>query len=264
MIAGYNNNVQQWYASTDGKLYAGAGATLIDAAGISVTAPSVWGSNDGYKFASSGVVHSGLWGHKDASNNKIRLYSNASPSYTTGYFSGVSAQVEIGAWSKSAGTSSTVQLSATHDSYGSAYLALVTNSSGRQLFGTNIDTCYINGSLTTMQINSYDVWHAGNDGSGSGLDADKLDSYEETSFGRLAVARTWSALQTFDASLRIGADPGSGAASKLTLTNSFSGVSTGAGTVKMNGTTYRDSAGWIKMYNGTTAIYVPYWTTITG
>lgn len=264
MIAGYNNNVQQWYASTDGKLYAGAGATLIDAAGISVTAPSVWGSNDGYKFASSGVVHSGLWGHKDASNNKIRLYSNASPSYTTGYFSGVSAQVEIGAWSKSAGTSSTVQLSATHDSYGSAYLTLVTNSSGRQLFGTNIDTCYINGSLTTMQINSYDVWHAGNDGSGSGLDADKLDSYEETSFGRLAAARTWSEMQTFDASLRIGADPGSGAASKLTLTNSFSGVSTGAGTVKMAGTTYRDSAGWIKMYNGTTAIYVPYWTTITG
>lgn len=238
--------------------------TEINSGGIIISAPSTWGNDDGYKFASSGVVHSGLWGHKDASDNKIRLYSNASPSYTAGYFSGVSAQLEIGAWSKSAGTSSTIQLNATHDSYGSAYLTLLTNSSGRQLFGTNIDTCYINGALATMQINGNNVWHAGNDGHGSTLDADKLDSIEETSFGRLDVARTWSALQTFDASLRVGADPGSGAASKLTLTNATSGISTGAGTVKMAGATYRDSAGWIKMYSGTTAIYIPYWTTITG
>ena len=40
--------------------------------------------------------------------------------------------------------------------------------------------------------------------------------------------------------------------------------STGTGTVKMKGGTSRDSVGFIKLYNGTTAIWIPYWTTITG
>jgi len=40
-IAGYNATVLQWYASTDGKLYAGAGNTLIDANGLSLLAANV-------------------------------------------------------------------------------------------------------------------------------------------------------------------------------------------------------------------------------
>lgn len=36
----------------------------------------------------------------------------------------------------------------------------------------------------SLYYNNNTVWHAGNDGSGSGLDADKLDGYEETSFVR--------------------------------------------------------------------------------
>jgi len=65
--------------------------------------------------------------------------------------------------------------------------------------------------------------------------------------------------------LRATADPG-GVASTITLTNGSNTAanSTGAGSVKMKGTTARDSVGFIKLYNGTTAIYVPYWTTITG
>ena len=35
---------------------------------------------------------------------------------------------------------------------------------------------------TGMRWNGYGVWHAGNDGSGSGLDADLLDGYQATSF----------------------------------------------------------------------------------
>lgn len=44
-----------------------------------------------------------------------------------------------------------------------------------------------------------------------------------------------------------------------------SGVSTGTGTVLMNGTTNRNSVGWITTHdiNGNT-IFIPYWTTITG
>jgi hypothetical protein len=35
MIAGYNGNTQQWYANTDGKLYAGGGNVVLDTAGVS-------------------------------------------------------------------------------------------------------------------------------------------------------------------------------------------------------------------------------------
>ena len=40
-------------------------------------------------------------------------------------------------------------------------------------------------------------------------------------------------------------------------------LSTGNGTVKLKGATNRDSAGFIKMYVGTTTVWVPYWTNIS-
>lgn len=47
---------------------------------------------------------------------------------------------------------------------------------------------------TDMKWNNNTVWHAGNDGSGSGLDADKLDNYNETAFPRLVGVKsgTWN------------------------------------------------------------------------
>ena len=41
------------------------------------------------------------------------------------------------------------------------------------------------------------VWHSGNDGSGSGLDADSVDGYQATALARLAVANKFSAMNTF-------------------------------------------------------------------
>ena len=61
--------------------------------------------------------------------------------------------------------------------------------------------------------------------------------------------------------IRIGSD-GGGQPGMLTLTNVDYAVSSGTGTVKMNGTTSRNSNGFLKMYMGTTPIYVPYWTAI--
>jgi hypothetical protein len=55
-----------------------------------------------------------------------------------------------------------------------------------------------------------------------------------------------------------------GVASTTALTNGTVAVSTGSGTVKMGGATNRNSEGWLKLYVGTTAVYVPYWVTITG
>lgn len=66
------------------------------------------------------------------------------------------------------------------------------------------------------------------------------------------------------AGLEVVGDAG-GTASSLGLSNVFNtSISSGTGTVKLAGTTARNSVGWAKFYNGTTAIYIPYWTTITG
>ncbi len=63
--------------------------------------------------------------------------------------------------------------------------------------------------------------------------------------------------------LSVGGDDG-GIASYISFTNVSSGVSTGNGTVLMGGATNRNSTGWMKIFVGTAARYVPYWTTITG
>ena len=56
----------------------------------------------------------------------------------------------------------------------------------------------------------------------------------------------------------------SGYAGAVTITDQTQGVSSGTGTVKVNGTTARNSTGWLKILVGTTAVYVPYFQTITG
>ena len=50
----------------------------------------------------------------------------------------------------------------------------------------------------------------------------------------------------------------------VTFTDQTQGVSSGTGTIKVNGTTARNSTGWLKIMVGTTAMYVPYFQTITG
>ena len=55
-----------------------------------------------------------------------------------------------------------------------------------------------------------------------------------------------------------------GIAGTIGLTNvNDATLSSGNGTVKLKGTTARDSAGFIKMYVGTTTVWVPYWTNIS-
>ena len=47
--------------------------------------------------------------------------------------------------------------------------------------------------------------------------------------------------------------------------NNTASVSSGTGTVKMNGTTSRNSTGWVLLHDQAGAtFYVPSWTTITG
>jgi len=58
-------------------------------------------------------------------------------------------------------------------------------------------------------------------------------------------------------------DEGTGIASTVGITNDSQGVGAGAGSVKMNGANPADSTGWIKIYVGATAKYIPYWDNAT-
>ena len=51
---------------------------------------------------------------------------------------------------------------------------------------------YVNfDSLSTVRVNNNPVWHSGNDGSGSGLDADKLDGLQASAFAQVTTG-TWT------------------------------------------------------------------------
>lgn len=61
-IGGYNASVVQWYANTDGKLYAGGGNVVIDAGGIGVNAPQKSSVVDGFTSARSIFWRNGIAG----------------------------------------------------------------------------------------------------------------------------------------------------------------------------------------------------------
>lgn len=67
-----------------------------------------------------------------------------------------------------------------------------------------------------------------------------------------------------DGTLLVNGD-GGGVAGMTGITDQFnSATSSGIGTIKMCGSTARDSQGFIKCYIGTATIWIPYFTTITG
>ncbi|HUT13282.1 MAG TPA: hypothetical protein VMY42_22535, partial [Thermoguttaceae bacterium] len=66
--------------------------------------------------------------------------------------------------------------------------------------------------------------------------------------------------------LLVAGDPGIGTISAITFTDvsNTAGNSSGVGQILLKGTTSRDSTGFIKIWVGTTAYYVPFFATITG
>jgi hypothetical protein len=91
--------------------------------------------------------------------------------------------------------------------------------------GHATDTTLTRVSAGVIAVEGNTVWHAGNDGAGSGLDADLLDGKNTGTSGNviplLDGANTWSATQTFGASgIVVGAsNPFSDSAGTLTLQN---------------------------------------------
>jgi len=76
-IGGYNDDTLQWYADTDGKLYAGAGNARLDANGFAVVPSTDYAALRSFKFASAdgASVYSGLYGYVDGSWNEIGILS---------------------------------------------------------------------------------------------------------------------------------------------------------------------------------------------
>lgn len=60
------------------------------------------------------------------------------------------------------------------------------------------DTTITRTGAGAIAVEGSTIWTAANDGAGSGLDADLLDGLQATAFGRLGVANTWTAAQTFN------------------------------------------------------------------
>lgn len=74
---------------------------------------------------------------------------------------------------------------------GDIFTAYPSAQSGGSILTPGISNIYVGNNTTNK------VWHAGNDGSGSGLDADYLDGYHESAFLRQGVGRL-STMAAFD------------------------------------------------------------------
>ncbi|MFA6184522.1 MAG: tail fiber domain-containing protein, partial [Candidatus Shapirobacteria bacterium] len=110
-----------------------------------------------------------------------------------------------------------------------------------------------------LSANIVQSWHTGNDGSGSGLDADLLDGYQGSAYGRLAVANTWTQLQTFSAGATASALSVNGNLSvggTLSLTGTNVGTGTTALFIASNGTITKRVLGDLAFQNNYTLGWV--------
>lgn len=76
---------------------------------------------------------------------------------------------------------------------GSITIAVSTQTEGNAF----ADDVYIQVNSSGVTINGNTVWHAGNDGAGSGLDADKLDGLSSASFVKTSGTQTVGGTKTF-------------------------------------------------------------------
>jgi hypothetical protein len=206
-IAGYASNTPQWYAGTDGKLYAGGGAVSINQYGYMV-ATADFSSGGTWPFTFAGV---------HAVADVVSPTANYRGSLMFGQPIGVFTDIPR-VW---------------HFHYpGTLPLATPTGGGASKTFAITISD----------DNESWSVWHTGND----------------SDLAKIAGA-------TFTGALRVSGD-GGGAASSIGFSNvsNTAANSTGVGAILMKGATSRNSAGFIKIYIGTTAYYIPVFSAITG
>lgn len=187
-IGGYASNVLQWYGDTAGNLVAGAGYVTLNASGIDVasyhdsrTSTPEPGYSDPISNPAAALTYhatdqgeawlSAVDGWKTYNGGTaLRLFGSSRHAVDSGQPASnwshyVDAVLEMPGVTKPAGTGSWFER-----------LWLKAPSTSLVLF---------NG---LAQLNGYTMWHAGNDGSGTGLDADTLDTYHAASFALLSGA----------------------------------------------------------------------------
>jgi hypothetical protein len=130
------------------------------------------------------------------------------------------------------------------------------------LIGDTTNTSYGTRLYRSTGVNgAFQILHAG-----TGILRISAQDAADMQFRTGATERlliTSAGLAKFASSVAVGGDYG-GTASYVTITNATQGIGSANGTIKVNGTTSRNSTGWLKIYNGTTAVYVPYFDTVTG
>ena len=200
-IVGQAAGVDQVVLNTSGQIVAGAGAVRLDISGIGNEVGTDYGTNSAYNFLSGGAVIGGMWAQNNAFGSldvliganlvdPNSIWSYAVPNRTSGITLRSTAAAAIG-------YSANVVLEA-RNAYTSSVVSMAIQNSPST-------GALINFSHTpTVGASMYNVWHSGNDGAGSGLDADLLDGNHASAFGALASVNTWTQNNYFNANVGIG------------------------------------------------------------
>jgi hypothetical protein len=146
----------------------------------------------------------------------------------------------------------------------------LTNATEATLASLMVFKTYFSGTFTDRFYLKGAFYAAGTADTGVGtINATTL--YESgtslaSKYSALASSNTFTGSTTqTSAQFRASGDTGGAASTNtLTATSDLTANSTGVGTILFKGTTSRNSAGFIKIYVGTTAYYIPVFSDITG
>ena len=185
-LAGYNTlGTLQWYASSaDGLIYAGGGYVIIGNQGVQAGTYTLLNSN--------GVVISSQQLNSQLSNATISL--NRSVTFLNDL--GTQASLFGGGWGI---------VSPTNYRAGMAYMQAFRYSSGNALLNTftlKIDT-WAGDVYFALDAAHYKVWHAGNHGPGSGLNADLIDGVHLSTLVRNDISQTLFGNQIISGTLEV-------------------------------------------------------------
>lgn len=228
-IAGYNGGTIQWYANTDGKLYAGAGGVVLDSAGVTIN-------------------------FEDQSYTKVKWKLSGTTKAEIGAFPSAQTYFNITAYGLSATyKDARVRLVATHydTPANDSMLSVFTGSNPGVSITGGLNVGSASGA-TTGEVKGSGALRTTLDGLSGGV---FIGSDTQLYRGAANVLRTPDTLSAN--AVVVTGDPG-GTATATTLTNATAGGTSGAVYPRRNqaANTYMD--GWIKLYVGTTAVYVPY------
>ena len=188
--------------AADGSLNA-LNATLgnyvyTDSTGMYITVPTSWSYSYGYRFKSGATSVSGLTGYYSGSTGKLDLYNNASSGSAAAAVANVNTSLLVRNIATGTNYTSSVELQATHVARGTTAKLVLDNTASGRTATIEADNLYLKPSSTNLT-----VWHSGNDGSGTGLDADTLDTYQANDFA-LRGGTTFTGVVQFNDYIKLG------------------------------------------------------------